>query len=170
MDEQVKQGVERRSFLKGAAVVAGTTVWATPTIQSMVAPAVAASPLCVDDYVRFKYDVGAGFDNGDAGGTTWCLPDGYADAAPLPNTSGNTLTFTINGKTITITIEISADGKTATITITGEVLNVDLSAKAGSADQDVCGETDMYATNPGSVTLTISKEISFVAGTLCIPE
>lgn len=171
MDEQItKVGMDRRFFLKGAAV-AGATVWAAPTIQSMIAPAVAQSASCQGYYVRFKYDVGSGFDNGDAsgGGASWCLPDGYAAATALPNTSGNTLTFVYNGHTITITVEISADGKTATITITGAVGNIDLSAKAGSNETNgACGETTTYATNQTVYTISISKTISFVAGTMCI--
>ena len=39
--EQDQRGLDRRSFIRRSAVVGAATVWVTPTVQSMVAPAFA---------------------------------------------------------------------------------------------------------------------------------
>lgn len=167
-------GMERRSFLKRAAIVGGATVWATPTVQSLVAPAFATGTgLCPPDRIwRFKYDVDNNmFDSGDAsgGGANWCLPDGYADAVnSVPNVVGNVASFTVDGKTYTITITL-LDDKTAQVMISGGAIVEDLVAKAGSNSNGECDEIHEYV-DPNTAVLQLqSKGISFVAGVICIP-
>ena len=176
MDDETTPGIERRSFLKRAAVVSGATVWATPTVQSLVAPAFATGTgLCPPERtVRFKYDVaedGTGrFDSGDAGGggASWCLPDGYADAAIQVNGAGSTATFTLGGVTYSITVTISNGGKTATVLLPSGAVVEDLQAKAGNERNGECDDLDGVTGSTATVTLE-DRGISFVAGVICIP-
>ena len=178
--DETQQDYGRRSFLKRAAVVTGATVWAAPTVQSLVAPAFATGTgLCPPErLVRFKYDVEENrFDSGNAtgDGASWCLPDGYATAGNSLTGSGNTACITIDDKQYCVTITM-IDAKTAQVTVTGGAQIEDLDAKAGA-------EHTLYDDNPnndaecvdadldGSHTATVElqrKDISFVAGVLCV--
>lgn len=173
MDDETTSGMERRSFLKRAAVVSGATVWATPTVQSLVAPAFATGTgLCPPDRtVRFMYDVDNNvFDSGAAtgGGAGWCLPDGYADAQVAVFGPGPTTSFTLGTTTYTITVVISADKMTATVQLPAGAVVEDLQAKAGNPAKGECDDLDAVTATTATVTLE-EKEISFVAGVLCIP-
>jgi hypothetical protein len=164
--------IERRAFIKRAALVAGATVWAAPTIQSLASPAFATGTgTCPPGRtVRFKYDVGANaFDSGAArgGGASWCLPDGYADADISVNGPGNSACVSVGGKTYCITVIISADGKSAQVTIPAGAAIEDLQAKAGSAANGECDDMDYMTQNTAFVQLE-DKKISFVAGVLCV--
>ena len=170
--ESTNGDIERRAFIKRAAVVAGATVWAAPTIQSLTAPAFATGTgTCPPGrLLRFKYDVGANaFDSGAAngGGASWCLPDGYADADVSVNGPGNTACVSVAGTSVCITVNISADGKTAKVTIPAGAAIEDLQAKAGSATNGECDDFDYLSQNTAVVQLE-DKRISFVAGVLCV--
>ena len=164
--------IERRAFMKRAALVAGATVWAAPTIQSLASPAFATGTgTCPPGrMVRFKYDVGANaFDSGAAGGggASWCLPDGYAEADVSVNGQGNSVCVNVGGQSYCITVSISADGKTAQVSIPAGASIEDLQAKAGSATNGECDDFDYMTRNTAVVQLE-DKKISFVAGVLCV--
>lgn len=173
MDDETTSGMERRSFLKRAAVVSGATVWATPTVQSLVAPAFATGTgLCPPERtVRFKYDVDTNvFDSGSGsgGGASWCLPDGYADAQVAVSGAGPTAYFQIGTSSYAITVVVSEDLKTATVHLPEGAVIEDLQAKAGSGPDGECEDADAVTGGTAVVTLR-DKEISFVTGVLCIP-
>lgn len=173
MEQQTDDGIQRRSFLKRAAVTGAVTVWATPTVQSLVSPAFATGTgTCPPGrLIRFKYDVDSnGFDSGatNGGGASWCLPDGYADASYAVNGAGNTVTFTLSGKQYTLSVTISADGKSAVVTLPDGAVVEDLQAKAGSVNNGECLDFDPATGSTAEVTL-LRKEISFVAGVICLP-
>lgn len=166
-DEQV-EGLERRTFVRRAAVVAGATVWATPTVQSLVAPAFATGTgVCPPGHlIRFKYDVdNRTFDSGDAsgGGASWCLPDQYGDADLAVDSSG---CFVLDGVTKCITVTISADGMSAVVTVPNGCRIEDLQAKAGAEHNGECDDAEAISGTQATVTLE-EKEISFVAGVIC---
>jgi hypothetical protein len=168
VENETNAGMERRSFLQRATLVAGATVWATPTVQSLMSPAFATGTgACPPGHlVRFKYDVDEmKFDSGNpqGGGADWCLPEGYGDATVSVGPTG---LFTIDGVPHQITVTISPDGKTATVTIPPGCRIEDLQAKAGSMRNGECDEMD--AVNGSTATVTLEdKEISFVAGVVC---
>lgn len=56
MDNEETTGLDRRQLIKRSAVVGGALVWATPVVQSVAAPAFAAtgSPSC--SYEVIVYD------------------------------------------------------------------------------------------------------------------
>ncbi len=174
-DREVTQsatGLERRTFLKRAAVVGGATLWAAPTMQSMLTPAFATGTgRCPEGrMVRFKYDVDSNsFDSGNAngGGAAWCLPDGYADADVAVNGAGNVGYFTVGGVSMSITVTISADGKSAQVTVPNGAAIEDLQAKAGASHNGECDDFD-YRTGDTAVVALEKKRISFVAGVLCV--
>ena len=172
-EEGTVEGMERRSFLKRSAVVAGATVWATPTVQSLMAPAFAAGTgACPPaNLIRFKYEIDENrFDSGDAGGTG-CYPDLYHQATHRIDTAGNVGTIVVNGVTITVTVtstgehtatvQVSASGGTATV--------LDLAAKGGSTEcDDELASPVVASGNPINVALE-ERGISYVAGTICVP-
>jgi hypothetical protein len=174
------QGHGRRAFLKRAGVVTGATVWATPTIQSLLSPAFATgTALCPPGRtVRFKYDVERNvFDSGAASGTgaSWCLPEGYATAGNSLNGAGSTACITVDGKQYCVTVQM-IDSKTAKVTVTGGALIEDLDAKAGAEhtlyddnprNDAECVDADISSGNTATVELA-RKDISFVAGVLCV--
>lgn len=168
MRSDQEDGLDRRTYLQRAAVVAGATVWATPTVQSLMSPAFATGTgVCPPGrLVRFKYDVDTRkFDSGDArgGGANWCLPDNYADADISVDGMG---CFQIEGMTKCITVLVTPDGKSATVMIPPGCQIEDLRAKAGSKRNGECDEAEAITANAATVTLE-DKEISFVAGVLC---
>lgn len=170
--DQPQGGMERRKFLQRAAIVSGATLWAAPTVQSIVAPAFAVGTgLCPPGrLVRFKYDVDNNmFDSGDAngGGASWCLPDGYADADVEVSGSGNVGTFMIGTTTYSITVTITNRGKTAYVKIPSSSRIEDLQAKAGSMTNGACDDFDSRDGDTATVTLG-QKKISFVAGVICV--
>ncbi|HET7325910.1 MAG TPA: hypothetical protein VFJ14_01350 [Nocardioidaceae bacterium] len=167
-----RPGMERRAFLQRAAIVGGATLWAAPTVQSIMTPAFAVGTgLCPPGHlVRFKYDVDENrFDSGDAigGGANWCLPDGYADADVRVDGPGNVGTFAVGGVAKSITVMIAADGKTASITIPPGSRIEDLQAKAGNRTKGECDDFDYQTGNTAVVELE-DKDISFVAGVICV--
>lgn len=167
-------GIERRAFIKRAAVVSGATVWATPTVQSLVAPAFATGTgTCPPGrVVRFKYDVDENkFDSGDAngGGASWCLPDGYADAVHKFVGTNGLGYVTLGGTQYSVLITLSGDGKTATVKLPKGAIVEDLQAKAGSVNNGECVDSNPVSNDTAVVTL-IRKRISFVAGVICIPN
>lgn len=168
-EEETSQGLERRTFLKRSAIVAGATVWATPTVQSLMSPAFATGTgQCPPGkLVRFKYDAGGGFDSGvpQGGGASWCLPTGYADADIAAEGDG---CFMIDNQSMCITVTISSDGKTATVTIPEGTQIEDLHAKAGSPVNGECDDMDVMTGTTATVTLE-HRRISFVAGVICVP-
>ena len=173
MDATPPDGIERRSFLKRAAVVGGVAVWAPPTVQSLIAPAFATGTgTCPPGkLVRFKYDVDTNrFNSGNAngGGASWCLPDGYADAAYSVNGSGSTVTFQVGKKYYTISVQVSADGKRARVNLPAGATVEDMQAKAGSAQNGECLDFDPVSGSSATVTM-VRKSISFVAGVICLP-
>lgn len=176
MEENIEEGMDRRTYLRRAGVVAGATVWATPTVQSLMSPAFATGTgRCPEGhFFRFKYDVGTGFNNGipDPGSqAAQCLPTGYADATPVGSDGS------IPGHTTKIVVTISPDGMSATVTIPPECRIEDLQAKAGSDNADhtddgnpnndpECDDAEANTGSTATVTLE-NKEISFVAGVIC---
>lgn len=182
-EERTVEGMERRSFLKRSAVVAGATVWATPTVQSLMAPAFAAGTgLCpTGRIVRFKYDVDKGvFDSGAGSGVEWCLPTGYDDPGVVSVNSSGCYALS-DGTTGCITVTVSPDGKTATVTLPPGVQVEDLQAKAGAEGtfpddhpqhageaKGECDDMDGVTGTTATVTLE-EKDISFVAGVICVP-
>lgn len=161
-------GMERRAFLKRSAIVAGATVWAAPTVQSLVSPAFATGTgRCPPGHTfRFKYDVGTGFDSGvpRGRGSTWCLPEGYTDVGTRPvNPNG---CFTVENDTQCVHVQITPDGKTATVTLPAGAHIEDLQAKAGSWHNGECGDAAPVTGNTSTVTLQ-TKQISYVAGVFC---
>ena len=183
--QRTTDGLDRRSFLKRAAIVGGATVWAAPTVQSLMAPAFATGTAeCPPDrVVRFKFDVndsgtGGVFNSGDAtgNGAEWCLPTGYATAPILVVQSAvpNVGTFVVDGVTYSITI-VLISGKTAQVILPPGFRVEDLHAKAGAPGEDKWGEPkgecdDMDGVSGDTATVTLEeKGISFVAGVLCPP-
>lgn len=168
MEQDADNRLDRRGVLKRAALVAGATAWATPTVQSLTAPAFATGTgLCPPGrMIRFKYDVNEGiFDSGDAsgGGATWCLPDGYADADISVTGNG---CFVLDGMTKCISVVIAPDQMSATVTVPPGCLIEDLHAKAGNRSNGECDDAEANTGTTATVTLE-EKEISFVAGVLC---
>lgn len=177
-EEMTPRDMERRAFLKRAGVVAGATVWATPTIQSLAAPAFAAgSPptggSCPDaQLVRFQYNVGGAFESGtppqtNPAGACLAQVDGYYSAGRGVDTNG---TFTDGTCTVRVTVAISPDGKTATVTVVGGTL-VDADIKGGSSasSNGYCADG---AANAAGTTAVITAPaggagISFVGGVVC---
>ncbi|QNN52159.1 hypothetical protein [Nocardioides mesophilus] len=169
--DNIDDNIERRSFLKRAAVVAGVTVWSAPTVQSLTAPAFATGTAsCAPGRViRFKYDVGTNsFDSGAAGGggASWCLPDGYADADHSIFGSDSTGCAVVEGTSYCVTVAISADGKTAQVTVPAGAVIEGLQAKAGASFNGECGDMDYQTSNTAVVQIT--KQISYVAGVICV--
>ncbi|MPZ93380.1 MAG: twin-arginine translocation signal domain-containing protein [Propionibacteriales bacterium] len=169
--EESPQGWERRTFLKRAAIVGGATVWAAPTVQSLMSPAFATGtgPCPPGRLVRFKYDVDTNrFDSGDAGGggSSWCLPDGYADADVSVSGEGNVGCYTVDGVTQCISVSVSEDGKTAQVVLPDGTRIEDLQAKAGNSTNGECDDFD-YQTGSTAVVTLDDKSISFVAGVIC---
>lgn len=165
----IEQGVGRRSFMRGAAVVGGT-VWVTPTIQSIVASAAAASGHCQGYFLSFKYEVdGNRFDPG-AGNP--CIPDEFPQAISMGSAMGNSISYrTPDGRTVTVTVVINPTSpQSATVTVTGvDALEIDLTAKAASK-QGECQEEEYWpGDDTATITMTLKFGISFVAGVICIP-
>jgi hypothetical protein len=175
MDQQLTQReFERRAFIKRAGVVAGATVWAVPTVQSIASPAFAAgSPPppngeCVNN-VRFKFDnvsckdgkiVGTFGDNGDGGPCAGDI-EGYNDATLGVNSSG-----CYGGYCVQISGTCSgSEAKTATVTITNQGDLVDVVVKSGSKT-GTCTEA---AENGETFTVNLTQGISNIAGTFCVP-
>ena len=162
-------GLDRRSVLRRASMLAGASVLATPTVQSIMAPAFATGTgLCPPGrLVRFKYDVrglSGSFDSGDGGGIEWCLPDGYADADISVNALG---CFVIDGVTKCIQVIVAPDGMSATVVLPPGAKVEDLRAKAGSIKNGECNEGEATSGSTATVTLQ-EKEISYVAGVICV--
>jgi hypothetical protein len=168
MENQETGGVERRTVLRAAAV--GTTLWAAPTVQSLMSPAFAVGTgLCPPGHlVRFKYDVDENrFDSGSGSGVAWCLPDNWGDADVSASGAGNIGSFVVDGVAKSITVTISADGKTAQVTLPPGARVEDLQAKAGSQSNGECDDFDYQSGATAVVTLE-QKRISFVAGVVCV--
>lgn len=175
-DEGTVEGMERRSFLKRSAIVAGATVWATPTVQSLMAPAFATGTgRCPDGALyRFKAEVDeetlqvTGYSNGvPASGSeaAGCLPDGYAEATPLDGAC-------LPGTTMCVSVVVTGtEGNyTATVTLPDGWVIEDLDVKAGSSNSpqvNICEDATLDGDNTASVTV---RAISFVAGVICIPQ
>lgn len=162
-------GLERRAFLQRAAVVAGATVWATPTVQSLVTPAFASGTgVCPPGrLVRFKFDVEEGrFDSGDASGNgaEWCLPEEYGETDLYVDANG---CIVVDGQTKCVTVTLSADQMTATVQVPDGSTIEDLHAKAGNWTNGECAEVDPDGATTGTVSLD-TKTISFVAGVICV--
>lgn len=162
-------GMDRRAVLRRASMLAGASVLATPTVQSIMAPAFATGTgLCPPGrLVRFKYEVrgtSGSFDSGDGTGVEWCLPDGYADADISVNSMG---CFVIDGVTKCIQVIVAPDGMSATVILPPGAKVEDLNAKAGSLKNGECNEGE--ATSGSTATVTLErKEISYVAGVICV--
>lgn len=171
-EEGTVEGMERRSFLKRSAVVAGATVWATPTVQSLMAPAFAAGTgACPPaNLIRFKFDITENmFDSGEAAGNT-CFPDLYDQATHQINGPGPTASIIVNGVTITVTVTSTGE-MTATVSVTatgGSATVLDLAAKGGTTEcDDELASPVVASGNPISVTLE-ERGLSYVAGTICV--
>jgi hypothetical protein len=168
VEQNADNRLDRRGYLQRAALVAGATAWATPTVQSLMSPAFATGTgVCPPGrMIRFKYDVENGvFDSGGAtgGGASWCLPDGYADADISVNSVG---CFTLDGMTKCISVVVAPDQMSATVTVPPGCLIEDLQAKAGNTSNGECDDAEANTGTTATVTLE-EKEISFVAGVLC---
>ncbi|HET7325909.1 MAG TPA: hypothetical protein VFJ14_01345 [Nocardioidaceae bacterium] len=168
--DEPRTGMERRAFLQRAAVVSGATLWAAPTVQSIMTPAFAVgSGLCPPGHlVRFKYDVSNNrFDSGSGGGVQWCLPDGYGDADVSVSGTGNSALFTVAGSTYSITVTLADGGKTAYVKIPATSRIEDLQAKAGDMVSGACDDFESQTGDTAVVSLG-RKRISFVVGVICV--
>ncbi len=174
VDGPLESGLDRRTLLRRSAVVGGALVWATPVVQSIASPAFAAgspggSEVCVDNY-QFKADVsGTVFGSFETGEAPGCTPSGYDPKGTNFVTSNGTIP---NGHG-TISLTLSADGNTATIVIPNDCKLLDGQAKAGSPKSATgnleCRDAVPSGTNGTSniYTVTLTKDISFVAGVIC---
>lgn len=180
MDQQPTQSeLERRAFIKRAGVVAGATVWAVPTVQSLASPAFAAgSPpppngeCPPEKLVRFKYDVGTGFDSGlpkqdSEAGKCLVQVDDYYSAGRVVGSNG---CFTSGGCTVCVSVTLSGDGKTATVRVTGGTIN-DVDIKGGSSKSPNGYCADGNPTGDGTTAVVSAPSggagISFVGGVIC---
>lgn len=179
MDESSSANSDRRRFLKRAGIVAGTTVWATPVVQSLSSPAFATGspPPCTSaTLIRFKYNVGGSFDSGQppahsTAGACTAQVTGYNST--LPGRAINSYGYFMHGSCkVKVKVTLSHDKKTATVTVTNGIL-IDVDIKGGAA-----GKKNGYcspgagAPNGGSSTITLKAPsggaaISFVAGVIC---
>ena len=179
-DEQFSaRDLERRSFLKRAGLVAGATVWATPTVQSVTSAAFAAgspAPECPPEkLIRFKFDVdGNKFDTGDPNGdpAADCLAqvDGFGTAGrSFPDGPGPTSCFVDGNCRVCVTVTLNGD-HSATVTVTGGTIK-DVDIKGGNLDNAKGHCTDGDPMGDGStsvVTAPANKAaISFVGGVIC---
>jgi hypothetical protein len=178
MEENFTTESDRRLFLKRAGVVAGATVWATPVIQSVASPAFAAgSPAqeCPPEkLIRFKYDVGTGFDSGlpsqtsESGECLVQVDDYYSTGTRAVGANG--CFSDAGGCSVCVSVVLSADNKTATVTVTGGTIN-DVDIKGGSSNSPKGHCTDGDPSGDGSSAVIQapagSAAISFVGGVIC---
>ena len=174
-DHQDPRAFERRKFLKRAGVVAGSTVWAAPTIQTLASPAFATGTPAVgacppENRVRFRYEVGRGCVGGrfarndPTGPATQCLEEvddyyGTANAVAANGCFGSACVQVAltckNGQADAVTVRVTSGGK---------LLDVD--AKAGGPNSVECG--DATANSDGTFTADLDRGISWVAGVFCL--
>lgn len=182
MDDNFTTESDRRLFLKRAGVVAGTTVWATPVIQSIASPAFATgspTPECPpENYVRFKFDIndsctGGVFNSGDAGGPAAdCLGQIDAGDPAGANYYDTTKVVNANGCYGTACVQIAltctnGEADTAKVTVTNGGQLLDVNAKAAGRNNLEC--KDAQDNGDGTFTADLTKGISFVAGVFCVP-
>ena len=135
--DQSPEGLDRRTMLKRGAIVGGALVWTTPIVQSIAAPAFAATSPVVQGCVGQK-KVAVKFDGGADGlNVNQCLPTGASEKTPEgflfspairnndPVTGLDTLTFTLGvGDTFLSICAIGGNGILA-LTLVSSTKNPD---------------------------------------------
>lgn len=194
MDDILQPGhADRRAFIKRAGIVAGTTVWATPTVQSLTSAAFAAgSPRVCTDIVGFKYEIDPkAFDTYPAGpdlpgGGNDCRPDACASpdhtVSPGPGPARSVNIPGIGAVVVSLTFDTVNDPHLATVTITSpagsavESGSVSVGTKTG---QLPCTGPGSPNTNVqyvgGNATITIQTSgrgsgISNIIGCFCVAK
>lgn len=155
-------GLSRRDLIRRGAVIGGTLVWATPTIQTLATPAFAGTPGepgCPEThtFVRLKFsnEGGQGVVSADSLGNSCNWPD-YEAAPPGDVSDIVSAVLSADELCMTITFDEACDAQLATVLV-----------KSGSKE-GFCDSSPATDVNGNSLTVCLDRQqISYVAIIVC---